>query len=78
MTLITVINLQRQYIYQDCNNCNQFTGNFYSDSTFTITVTTNYFTGSCNSNSTFTITVTTVINLQGAVPEEGSRAGEPW
>lgn len=50
MTLITVINLQGQYIYQDCSNCNQFTGNFYSDSTFTITVTTNLFTGSCNSN----------------------------
>lgn len=74
MTLITVINLQGQYIYQNCSNCNQFTGNFYSDSTFTITVTTR----SCNFNSTFTITVTTVINLQGAVPEEGSGAGKPW
>lgn len=40
MTVITVINLQGQYIYQDCSNCNQFTGNFNSDSTFTITVKT--------------------------------------
>lgn len=59
MALFTVINLQGQYFYQDCSNCHQFTGNFYSD-------------------STFTITVTTVINLQGAVPEKGSGAGEPW
>lgn len=59
MTVITVINLQGQYIYQDCSNCNQFTGSF-------------------NSDSTFTITVKTVINLQGAVPEKGSGAGEPW